>query len=381
MGRLNLVIADIDENYLKGLGNYLLVHYSARFNIHIFSSPEKLDLFLDSYKGLPDIILYSSSFQDAALLSGKAHTVIRLSENGIQGLTENISMIPKYRHAEQLVQDILHIYSRNSSDTFVPDGKTGTAINIVHSSSGGTGNTSIAAGLSMLSARRGLKALYLSFESIPSTCFYFKGSSPRNFSDVIYILKEKGNNLALKLEGACCCDPASGVHYFLPPDSANELDDLTEEDIGIFFGAIRSSSLFDIAFIDLPSGLGKRNDFIIKSSDSIIEVCTYGSFSEYRKAAMIKDPSFSKICGEYSSSRIFHILSRYSSNMPCDWFGEDNKDRFSAIINESEELKLSLGEKLLIDIDPTFSASLGKLLDCIIAGGVEKKGTGGAAIG
>ena len=346
----------------------------------MFSSPEKLGSFLSSDRKQPDILLYSSSFQNEALLSGKAHTAILLSENSISGLIDGVETIPKYRHAERLVQDILHIYSTSNLDTFVPEGKTGTGINAIHSSSGGAGNTSIAVGLSMLAARRDLKPLYLSFESIPSTAFYFKGSSTRTFSDIIYYLKEKGNNLAVKLEGGCFNDAASGVHYFLPPESANELEELTEEDIDLFMRTIRAASLFDIVFIDLPSGLNRRNNYILKLCDRIINVCTHGAFSGYKKGVMDSDPAVAaaEVKNDFSS-RTYHILNKYSENMPCDWCGNDYLERFSVIISESEKMKYSFHEKLLIDIDPSFSASLGKILDCLVAGDGEKRRFGGGA--
>lgn len=369
MGKLSLAIVDMDENYLKRLGNYLIVHYSGRFNIHLFSSPEKLGAFLNSNTKRPDILLYSQSFPKEVLLPGKVHTMIRLSENSTYDRIEDADTIPKYRHAERFVQDILHIYSRSNPNVFMPDRKTGAKINTVHSSSGGAGKTSVAAGLSMLAARRNIKTLYLNFECTPSTAFYFKGSSERTFSDIIYYLKEKGNNLAVKLEGGCCSDPASGVHYFLPPESAFEFEELADEDIDLFLGTIRSLSLFDIVFIDLPSGLSRRNNFILKASDKIINVCTLGAFSRYRDGVMERDPAVTDADGKNDfSSRIFHILNKYTENMNCDLCENDYLDRFSVIISESEKLKYSLREKLLIDLDPTFSASLGKLFDCLVAG-------------
>ncbi|NJD01903.1 MAG: hypothetical protein FIA99_04745 [Ruminiclostridium sp.] len=382
MGKLTLVIADKDENYLSHLGNYIMVHYSGRFSLHLFSSFEDLSLFLESAGKHADILLYGCSFPEEAIVSEKVHTMIRLSENNTSHSDEDANTIFKYRHTERLIQDILHTYSKSSAGTFIPDGKASAGICAVHSASGGTGKTCIAAGLSMLAARRGLKCLYLNFESTPSTSFYFKGQSERSLSDVIYYLKERGDNLAVKLESGRCCDPASGVHYFLPPESACEFDELTGEDIDLFIGTIRSSSLADIIFIDLPSGLSRRNKLILKSCDKVIEICEHRAFSRYMKGVMEGDPGTggSEETNEFSS-RTFHILNKYSENASCDWYEKKNSGKFCCIIGDSEKLRFNRGEKLLIDLDQSFSASLGKLLDLIAAGGgVERcRSAGGVA--
>lgn len=375
MGKLGLVIADTDENYLGRLGNYLMVNYSGRFNIHLFSSCEKLSLFLKSAVKRPDILLYSQFFSKEALMPEMVHTIIQLSDNNPSNPVEGVNAIFKYRHTESLVQDILHIYSRSCMDTFIPDGKTTAGIYAVHAASGGAGTTSIAAGLSMMAARRGLKSLYLNFESMSSTSFYFKGGSERTFSDVIYYLKENGVNLAAKLEGGCCCDPSSGVRYFLPPDSACEMEELTEGDIGLFLRTMRSSPMFDVVFIDLPSGLSRRNNYILKYCDKIINVCAYRALPLFKKSMMEGDPGAlgADEKNEFSS-RSFRILNRYLDDVPNDWRERDYNDKFRVLISESDKLRFNSGEKLLIDVDPTFSASIGKLLDFLVAGG---KGEGG----
>ena len=378
MGKLSLLITDMDENYLQKLGSYLMVRYSGRFNIHLFSSLENLNLFLKSAGKRQDILLYSDLFPKEALVSEKVHTLIQLSDNNTIQHIEGVSTIFKYRHTESLVQDILHIHSRSSLDAIIPDGKTATDIYAVHSATGGTGKTSIAAGLGMLAARRNMKPLYLNFESTPSTSFYFKGRSERTLSDVIYYLKERGINLATMLEGACCCDPASGVHYFLPPDSVCEFDELTEEDIDLFLGTIRASSLFGIVFIDLPSGLSRRNNIILRSCDKVINVCAHGAFPLFKKSVMEGDPiNHGEEGTDELSSRSVHILNKYAGSVGIDGCEKDHTGKFSIIISESERLKLNDGERLLIDIDPTFSASVGKLLDSLAVRGSEGCRSGG----
>ncbi len=382
MGKLNLVIADRDENYLEHLGNYLMVCYSGKFTIYQFSAVKNLQLFLKSAGKRLEILLCSHSFLKEGPWQESFHTIIQLSENDSANSVDGVNAIFKYRHAESLVQDILHIYSKNNLETSVPAGKKITVLCAVHSAAGGAGTTCIAAGLSMLAARRGLKPFYLNLESTPSTSFYFKGRSERTLSDVIYYIKEKGSNLVSKLEGGYCSDASSGVHYFLPPDSASEFEELTEEDMVLLLGAIRSWSLFDIVFIDLPSGLSRRNKSVFKCCDKIIDICEHGASSLFKKGMMEGDPE----TGGDGKNDILHctlpILNKYSENTPCDWYERSYTDKFTVIIHESERVKYHQGEKLLIDADPVFSSALGKLLNLLAASGSDEKSRpdGGAAI-
>ena len=63
MGRLSLVIADYDAEYIRNLEKYLIINYPRRFELISFSSSQSLYDFLES-QAPADIILVNSRMYD-----------------------------------------------------------------------------------------------------------------------------------------------------------------------------------------------------------------------------------------------------------------------------------------------------------------------------
>lgn len=344
-----------------------MIHYSQRFDIYSFSSSDKLAVFLHECLKTLDILLIGSLFNVDGLALEKVRTVIRLADSFDEAIGGKVAAVYKYRHTELLVKDLLNMHSKNSINNMVLPGKNKTLIAAVVSSSGGCGKSSMAVGLSILSCRRGMKALYLNIEDVPSTCSYLKGSSDRSFSDIIYYIKEKDCKLSLKLEGACCYDPASGVSYFLPPDSAIQMQELTPDDLAKLIDTLKAASLFDIVFVDMAAGIGQKELYLLKSSDVIIKVIVQGFIPEIKEEVFEKALSnMEGSCYKDVTAKTVKILNRYNANMSEKRYDDSYLSRFKAVINESEKLHLYNGEKSLLEMDPLFSAALGNLLDAIL---------------
>ena len=285
MSRLGLVIADSDMDYLTKFEKFLMANYPQRFDIFSFSSPGKLTEFLCTPEKR-DILLINSKMYNKELHSKNFESLILLSGDDVEPIPEGFEMINKYQHAERLVTDILRLYAARSLKNYSISGHGDTRIVCVYSPAGGTGKTSVAAGSSILCSRRGLKTFYLNLEDIPSTNLYFYGESEQSFSNVIYHLKGKGKNLGLKLEGAKCCDSKTGVHFFTPPESILEMEELSEQDIVRLLNEFRANATYDVVFIDMSCGLSQRNAAILASVDSILLVLAPGDISTIKMNAL-----------------------------------------------------------------------------------------------
>lgn len=269
MGRLSLVIADLDRDYLSKLERFLMVNYPQRFDIFSFSSHGKLAEFLNSPEKR-DILLINSILFKRELNLKNVEAVILLKGDDLETIPEGTEAVNKYQHAEVLVTDILRLYAARSRKGVTVQGRSITRAVCVHSPAGGTGKSSIAAGCSILCVRKGLKAFYLNLEDIPSTSMFFHGESSQSLSNVIYHLKGKSGSLGLKLEGAKCCDPDTGTYFFAPPESVLEMEELTADDVSRLIAELKASGLYDVVFIDMSSGLGQRNAAILRNCDTIL---------------------------------------------------------------------------------------------------------------
>lgn len=364
MRKLSLAIADKDEYFAKSLENYLMVHYSQRFDIFSFSAPEFLAEYQNNCKKRLDILLFSPQFASQALYN--ADVQIALVDTDVTVPGESIS-ICKFQHAEKLVSDIFHIYSQKYGDNFIPHGQRKVIISAVFSPAGGSGKSSIAAGCSILCARMGMKTLYLNLESIPSTSLFFKGSAGRNFSNVIYYLKEKDSNLALKLESSKCVDPESKVHYFQPPDNVLEMMELKPDDIESLISCIRSSAQYDAVFVDMADGLDPCSLSILKACDVIIGISLPGTVSSLKSEAL--STAIGILEKKYSmelTGKTITVLNKYvRGSFPGDE-EVDAAGSFNICIENCEGLDRSAVFRQPTDMGNTFYSGIDNLLEMVL---------------
>lgn len=272
MGRLSLVIADYDAEYLQNFEKYLITYQPKRFELTAFSAVDPLNDYLGELHKI-DILLVSSKMYKEIIKTGNPEIVLILSDN------ESVAQagpeaVNKYQHMDRLISEVIRLYTIRSKKDCPISGNEGTRIISVVSPAGGTGKSSIAAGCSILCAGRGMRPFYLNLEDIPSTGMFFHGDSKQSFSNVIYQLKGNSPNLWLKLEAARCIDSRTGVHFFKPAENILDMNELSEQEISRLLFEFRKSSAYSAVFIDLSSGLNERISTVLKYSDVILLVLT-----------------------------------------------------------------------------------------------------------
>ena len=270
MGRLSIVIADYDAEYIQNLEKFLITNHPRRFEISSFSAVEPLNAFLGELHKT-DILLVNGQMYKEVIRTENWEMVLILSENEAV-IQDGIEAVYKFQHIDILVSEVIRFYSLRSKKDCPISGNEGTHIISVVSPAGGTGKSTIAAGCSIMSAGRGLRSFYLNLEDIPSTEVFFHGDTKQSFSNVIYQLKGSSGGIWLKLEAARCIDSRTGVHFFRPPESILDMNELNEEDISRLILEFKRSSAYNAVFIDLPSGLNGRNSSVLKHSDIILLV-------------------------------------------------------------------------------------------------------------
>jgi len=278
LGKLSLIIADNDVEYLANFEKFLLANYPQHFKLFSFSSSEKLYEFLAQPQSI-DLLLVSSRIYEDDDRFSNIGLILLLTEDGPAGArksgklsADNVISIGKYQQMDRLVAEIIRSYSEKGKRSCSISAHGNTRIIAVCSPSGGAGTSSIAAGCSILCAGRGVRSFYLNLEGIPSTEQFFNSDSTQSFSNVIYHLKGRGANLQLKLEGAKCIDTKTGVCYFKPPENIRELNELTDQDVDCLLTELRKSAVYQYIFVDMSSGLNCLNTMVLRHSDIILLV-------------------------------------------------------------------------------------------------------------
>lgn len=363
MGKLSLVLADGDTEYLSKLERFLIVNHPQRFEIISFASREKLDAFLNG-KDKPDILLVSNDIFKEGSITGNAAVTVILDGGGEAQAPAGYDTVEKYRHADRLVADLLRLYSSKGAKEHMTPGKYRTRIVCVCSPAGGTGKSSIAAGCSILFERRGMRAFYLNLEAVPSTeaFFHSDAESGQSFSNVIYHLKGKNGNIGLKLEGAATMDARTGVHYFRPQENLFEFNELTEQDIALLLNTLRKSAVYNMVFVDIGSGFSPVNAEVIRQSDVILPVLVPGKCASVKYGEFINGIEYIREGqGAGLAGRIIPVINRINCPEPesvlPQLFGESGQ---TAVINECP-VSSSKGPDSVLTEDVTFLSGVGSL--------------------
>jgi len=318
MGKLSLVLADVDTEYLSKLEKYLIVNYPQRFEIISFASREKLDLFLAGTDKVDLLLISSDMFIIGPMTAGTAKTII-LDGGGASPVPAGYDTIEKYQHAGRLVAELLRLYTARGIKDHTMPGKYRTSIISVCSPAGGAGKSSIAAGCSILYESRGSRAFYLNLEAIPSTEMFFhsEAGSGQSFSNAIYHLKGKNSNTGLKLEGASSMDARTGVHYFRPPENLLEFNELAGQDITLLLDTFRKSAVYDMVFIDTASGFSPVNTEVIMQSDGILLILEPGQGTSVKYKEFMNTLGYIKgRHGDGPAGTIIPVLNRLGGTDP-----------------------------------------------------------------
>ncbi len=289
MSKLNLIVADTDVSYLKGVVGYIADKYSGRFKVSSFSDSSSLKDYIGGNNGKADILLVSPELYYEGLGEKGITLVAVLSAGRLPGEYKKCEVINKFQLGDNLVGNILNLFSEKNTDILMQNGEKSAKIIAVYSPTGGSGKTSVAYGCSLKCAQKGQKVFYLNLEDTPSTPLFFESKGKYNLSHIFYYLKAKNKNLSLKIEGTRMEDASSGIHYFIPPVSRLELLDMQPQEYSSLLKQLRQMDYYDVVFVDMPCFLEKRMISVLEESDSVIFLLTPDMVSDVKLAGALEE--------------------------------------------------------------------------------------------
>jgi len=332
MTKIDIILCDQDKNYIKSLEKYLMSSWAKEFSIQSFCClPDFLKTFEKNWnkkakdnktgnnktETRPVLLIGEDFYKDEEILNkinllNSCFTVVLLGKTGLKENT--LPLIFKYKHASIIAADIMGIYSseggRGGETIRTGSGRKEGVVVAFISANGGSGTTFISAACSILSARRGLDVFYLNFEDIPSTGFYFTSENETDFSSVIYYLKERPENLNVRLKGLYCTEPVYGIRFFKPVKNILEMNDITAEDIDILMENLKRKSSHDIIFVDLPGRIDGKVSSVLRECDIVVQVFNPGAEASERGKLLSR--AINTVIREYNiplKSRI-NVLNR-----------------------------------------------------------------------
>lgn len=318
MGKLRVVVADSDMEYVQGLSDYMGSFHSYKFEVRTFTSIDYLIEFLAKKDNKYDILLLSTEFYLRESSFKELEKSALLSPgNIIQDF--GLPVVDKYQHAERIVGCIAGILAETREGRApVPGGRLAKTV-AVYSACGGIGKTSVALGCSMQCSKRGLKVFYLNLEMLNSACFltYDKRIS---LSQILFHAKEKNNNLALKIEASKCIDSKYGIHYFPMVDSPLDIEDMSWEELGFLLETIKTMGLYDFIFIDMTSCFNRINARLLEECSNTIFLYAQDRNSGIRQEKVLQ--LLAELCKkgyESISDKSIFVVNKYKYQCPVEY--------------------------------------------------------------
>lgn len=370
MSRLRLIIADTDEYYSSSLLEFITLNYPDRLQADTFTTPAALNSFIFENITALDILLLSPELFCMQIPTDKFKAVIILSDGKLTKETLNFNQIYKYQSGDKLVSSILSIYAEKTSDEVITAQGSGLSKLIaVYSPSGGSGKTTLSAGMCINYSCSGFKVFYLNLENYPSTDHFFLSDNGPGISHMLYHLKDKSRNLGLRFEGIRCIDNISRVHFFSPPESVREIEEINAYELKQLLSLLKQNKQYDIIMIDMSSSLNSLNMEILKECDRILLVIPDEHISDLRTQMFIKELGIieQKNCTPFSE-KITLVFNKCNSGW-CRQIEKIKDYGIKSIINipKFEELNTMEPRDLMHDSSSRVSTCLSQISDQLIA--------------
>ncbi|MHB8062054.1 MAG: AAA family ATPase [Ruminiclostridium sp.] len=270
MALIKLLILDDDDEYSFNLCNYLTHNYSEALLVNYYNISYKIEEWIKKID--PDIILICEKYYNQVSNYFKKNLIILTTGTNSVGLSD-VSFIYKYKDANQIVGDIINIFTKAGNIiTQTKDKITKTVA--IYSAAGNVGKTSVAMGISTICSYLGLSVFYLNLEQFQSTSIFFSNNIEYSISDIIYYAKENDKNLISKISTMSCKDAVSNVHYFKEPNNAFDIDELLPQDIKFIVDTMKECGQYDLIVIDMGSQLNENNISLFQIADEIIYIFT-----------------------------------------------------------------------------------------------------------
>lgn len=254
--KIKLAILDSDTTYLKRLVTVFGTKYSDKVEVHSFTEAEGALAALNNEK--IDVFIADEGFMlDISRVPQRCGFSYFVESTDVDTVNGQHA-ICKFQKIDQIYKEILGIFSECAGNISGMKGGEDTAKVLVFSSPcGGAGTSCMAAAYAKRCAKAGKRVLYLNLERFSTADVFFKGEGPFGMSDVVFAVKNKKMNLALKLESCVKCSTC-GVYYYSPAKVALERMELTAEEINDLISRLRNSGSYDIVVVDTDFDMSKE---------------------------------------------------------------------------------------------------------------------------
>ena len=253
--KIKLAILEKDASYLNRFINVFSTKYAEKMEIYSFTDKDVAMTAL--VESRIDVFIASDAYEiDVTLLPKKCSFAYFVDSPDVESVNEERA-ICKFQKIDLIYKQILSLYAEKANN--ISDFKIGdetTKVIAFASPSGGVGCSSVAAACALHFATQGKKVLYLNVERFGSADRFFAAEGQFDMSDVIFAIKSKKTNLALKLESCVKVDPR-GVNFYSETKNAMDMLELKNEECVQLISELKISGTYEYIILDADFMVGK----------------------------------------------------------------------------------------------------------------------------
>ncbi len=254
--KIKLAILERDIAYLNRITAVFSTRYADKLEIYSFTEYEGAMQALDGSR--IDVFLADDFFEvELDRLPGRCGFAYLIDNSGVE-MVKDCAAVCRFQKADLIYKQILNIYSEQAESMAGFEMNHGDCSCIAFlSPAGGVGCSTMAAACARHFALRGKRVLYLNLERFGTSDLFFQGEGQFSMSDIIYALKGKRSNLAMKLE-SCVKQDACGVKFFSDVNIALDIQELELDEILRLLRTVCQSGLYEYIILDMDFSIDQK---------------------------------------------------------------------------------------------------------------------------
>lgn len=268
--RIKLAVLEKDQNYLNRIVNVFGTKYADKFQIYSFTDVNVAFATLETAR--IEVLLASDAFDiDFSRIPKRCGFAYFIDAVGVDTFNGQRT-ICKFQKADQIYKQVLSIYSENAGNVSgLKFGDDSSKTIFFQGVSGGVGASTMAAACAVNFAAKGKRTLYLNLEKFGSANVFFEAEGQFDLSDIIFALKSKKANLAMKLE-SCVKQAHNGVYFYAASKIALDMLELNADDIMRLISEIQLTGSYDYIIVDTDFSMDKEALTLYRKGHSIVWV-------------------------------------------------------------------------------------------------------------
>ena len=299
--KIKVSIVENDKNYVERILDGFSGKYADKLEVYAYSSLEQMK---SDEKVVADIYLICDTYSFEKSAFPEHSAVVYFVDSREIDTFRGERTIAKYQKLDDIYKEISDLYA-DISGIVVKEkhGDNNLQIYLFTSGMGGVGKSVLAVSAAHSLAMKGKKVLYLPFELFGNSDVYFERTKTGDFGKIIYAIKSKKSNIAMKIS-SIIENNFAGISYISSPENSYDLSSMTKDDIETLISEICSLGQYEYIIMDTDAGMGQMIAELSSMATKIIYV------TENISAAVQKEKNYVKAMKLLEHKNSYTILPK-----------------------------------------------------------------------